>query len=785
MITIKNNVFRLDTVNTSYIFTSTVHGHLEHIYYGSRLSSSDSAGVLGQKRTIPVGSSIVYEASDELYSLDNMLLEWSDIGRGDYRQSPTEIKMPDGSFTSDFVYTSYNILQGSVHIPTLPSAYGADQTLKVTLRDKTFNITLDLYFSVFEKNNIITRRAVLTNNCDNMLPIRRIMSLCLDLPDENFRMFTLDGGWINETNVHERPVQYGITINSSTTGNSSNRHNPGFFLAEKDAVQDHGHVYGFNLVYSGNHYSAVEKSGRDIVRVLTGINPHCFDWNLSPGQSFETPEAVITFSEKGFNGMSRNMHDFINEHIVRGNWKGRERPVLINNWEAHFFEFNETRLLNLAKDARKLGVELFVLDDGWFGDRNNDKSGLGDYSVNSKKLPHGIKGLSEKIRALGLDFGLWFEPEMVNPDSELYRSHPEYAVVLPARKPVLGRNQLVLDLCNPIVRDYIVKNVTAILDEANISYVKWDMNRHISEGYSQAVNNQGEFYHRYIMGLYEVLSRIFDSRSHILLESCSSGGNRFDLGMLCFSPQIWCSDDTDPIERLKIQTGLSYLYPPSTMGAHVSQAPHQQTLRKTPLSTRFNVAAFGCLGYELDAKYLTPEEKKEIAEQIAFYKQYRRVFQFGKFSRQKSTKQNKVIWQSVSEDGDIALTGFFQTLSAAAESEDKLAVTDLKDGQYLVRARPQRMFIERFGGLMKHILPVELNPDGFLLRMANRHYSLTDCVQEYKCSNKALSAGIPLNSQFSGTGYNEKVRMYGDFGSEIYITEAINKEELSYEQHNA
>ncbi|MDF2986775.1 MAG: alpha-galactosidase [Eubacterium sp.] len=784
MITIKNNVFRLDTANTSYIFTSTIHGHLEHIYYGSTLDASEAAETLGQKRTIPLGSSIVYEASDELYCLDNMLLEWSDIGRGDYRQSPAELKMPDGSFTSDFVYTSHKIVQGSLHMSMLPSAYGADQALVVTLKDKYFNITLDLYFSVFEKNNIITRRAVLTNNCDTLLSVRRIMSMCLDLPDENFHMLTLDGGWIKETNVHERPVQYGITVNSSTTGDSSNRHNPGFILAEEDATQEHGHVYGFNLVYSGNHYSAVEKSGRDIVRVLSGINPHCFEWNLSQGESFETPEAVISFSEKGVNGMSRNMHDFINEHIVRGSWKNRERPVLLNNWEAHFFDFNESKLLNLAKDAVKLGVELFVLDDGWFGDRNNDKSSLGDYSVNQKKLPHGIKAFAEKIRALGLDFGLWFEPEMVNPDSGLYRSHPEYAVVLPARKPVLGRNQLLLDLCNPNVRDYIVKNVTTILDEANISYVKWDMNRHIAEGYSPTINNQGEFYHRYITGLYEILSRIFDSRPHILLESCSSGGNRFDLGMLCFSPQIWCSDDTDPIERLKIQTGLSYLYPPSTMGAHVSQSPHQQTLRKTPLSTRFNAAAFGCLGYELDIRYLTPEEKKDIADQIAFYKQYRRVFQYGQFSRQKTLKLNKFIWQSVSESGDIALTGFFQVLSSAAESEDRLVVKGLKPGHYLVGTRPQRMYLERFGGLMKHILPVELNPDGFILRMANRHYSMTDCVQEYKCSNRALSAGIPLNNQFSGTGYNEKVRMYGDFGSEIYITEAMNKEELNNEQHN-
>lgn len=770
MITVKDNVFRLDTVNTTYIFRYTKFGHMEHIYYGARLEESESIEVLANKQTIPIGSSISYDQSDQLYCLDNMLLEWSDNGRGDFRQSPTELRMPEGSFISDFLYLNHSICECSVPTVTLPSSYNADQTIKVTLSDTVYPITLDLYYAVFESTDIITRRAVLTNKADGPMDLRRIMSMSLDLPDENFRMLTLDGGWIKECNLHERPVQYGIIINSSTTGNSSNRHNPGFILASQDADQDTGHVYGFNLVYSGNHFGLVEKSGSDIVRVQLGINPHCFEWRLLPGECFETPEGIVTFSSEGFNGMSRNMHLFINEHMVRGHWKNSERPVLINNWEAHFFDFNEKKLINLAKDAKKLGVELFVLDDGWFSARNTDKSGLGDYWVNPKKFPHGLKTFSDKLKELGLDFGLWFEPEMVNPDSDLYRNHPEYAVIHPTRKPVMGRNQLVLDLTRAEVRDYIIENVGALLDGAGISYVKWDMNRHMAEGFSALLSNQGEFYHRYIIGLYEVLTKIFRPRPHILLETCSSGGNRFDLGMLCYSPQIWCSDDTDPVERLKIQTGLSYLYPPSTMGAHVSQSPHQQTLRKTPLSTRFNVACFGCLGYELDLKNLSPEEKKDIAGQIAFYKQHRKLFQFGTFSRIKSLKDNKVVWQSLSEDRETAITGFFQVLSTAAESEDKLVVKGLKDGRYLVRNRPQRLYIERFGGLMKHILPIELNPDGMILRMANRHYTLTDCIQELSCSNLALSAGIPLPSQFSGTGYNDKVRMFGDFGSDLYIT---------------
>lgn len=779
MITFKDNVVRLDTSNTTYMFRVTRFGHLEHVYYGALLDEDDAADVMAQKTTIPIGSSINYDESDKLYSLDNMCLEWSDNGRGDFRQSPAELKMPDGTFISDFVYLSHRIVDGSVHIKTLPSSYGGDQTLEITLKDTTSEVFLILYYTVFEKADCITRRGVFKNENDNPLVIRRFMSMMVDLPDENFMIYTLDGGWIKEAHVHKKPVGYGISINSSTTGASSNRHNPAFMLANDIATEDYGHVYGFNLIYSGNHFSSVEKSDRDIVRISAGINPHLFEWRLNKNEDFETPEAVLTFSDKGFNGMSHNMHDFVNWHIVRGQWKQKERPVLFNNWEATFFDYNESKLLQFAKTAKSLGAELFVLDDGWFGERNSDEAGLGDYNVNKKKFPQGLKSFADKIRTMGMDFGLWFEPEMVNPDSDLYRAHPEYAVKHPDKKPVLGRNQLVLDLCSKEVRDHIVEHLGRILDDTAVSYVKWDMNRHIAEGFSFSVSNQGEFYHRYIMGLYDILGRVFEKRPHILLESCSSGGNRFDLGMLCYSPQIWTSDDTDPIERLKIQAGLSYFYPPSTMGAHVSQSPHQQTLRDTPLSTRFNVACFGCLGYEMDLKYLSPEEKKEIKEQIAFYKKHRKVFQYGRFTRIRDArgKENKVIWQSTSNDGSIALTGFFQTQAAAAESDDKLIVTGLRAGRYIVRTRPQRLFIERFGGLVKHILPVELNPDGFVLRMANRFYSLTDCVEEYECSDKALKAGIPLKSQFMGTGYNKNVRMLGDFGSNIYITTAQPRRE--------
>ncbi len=776
MISEKNRLFRLDTKNSSLWIRVTKFGHIENIHYGPFLSEQDERAIALKRTSIP-GSSVVYDESDPNYCLDCMALEWSGIGKGDYRHSPCEIKMPDGSFTSDFVYQSHSITNKTMPAETLPGAYGSEEeckTLEFSLLDESNNVELKLYYTVFEESNVITRRAVIKNNNTDKLVLRRVMSMMTDIPDRNFDMVTFDGGWIKEAHRHSRPLQYGMFVNSSTTGASSNRHNPGFLLAEKTATEDYGYVYGFNIVYSGNHYGAVELSNHDIVRVQLGINPHCFEWELNDGESFETPEAVMTFSSDGYSGLSTNFHDFVNENIVRSDWKNKERPVLINNWEATFFKFNERKLKRMAKQAKALGIEFFVLDDGWFGKRDNDLAGLGDYNVNRKKLPHGIDDFSRKIKRMGMDFGLWFEPEMVNPDSDLFRSHPEYAVQIPGKKPALGRNQMVLDLVNPDVRDYIVENVSKIIDEADISYVKWDMNRHISDAYSAHVENQGEFFHRYILGLYDILGRIFEPRPHVLLESCSSGGNRFDLGMLCYSPQVWASDDTDPIERLKIQDGLSCLYPLSAMGAHVSEAPHQQTLRSTTLTTRFNVSCFGCLGFEMDLKHLSKVEKKEVKNQIEFYKNHRRTFQYGRFDRIAAQKSNKTIWQCTEKDGSKAVSGFFQTQATASEGYDFMTVKHLnKNSDYRIKTRPQSLFIRKFGGLIKHVLPLSLNPEGFLMNIVNRLYCLTDCVESYECRGDALLNGIRLNNQFIGSYYNENIRLLGDFGSNLYVTEKV------------
>jgi len=494
---------------------------------------------------------------------------------------------------------------------------------------------------------------------------------------------------------------------------------------------------------------------------MQGISPDNFHWELLPGERFETPEAVMSVSDHGFGGLSQRMHRFVLEHIIPAYWQYRERPVLYNDWEGCMFDFNQRKLLSLAKQAKDLGCELFVLDDGWFGKRDNDTAGLGDYTVNKKKLPQGLKGLSERINHMGMEFGLWFEPEAVNPDSDLYRAHPDWALT-DGFAPLTGRNELLLDLTKPEVRDYIVESVTQVLDNANISYVKWDMNRH-----SIAL---GEKAHRYILGLYDVLGRIFHPRPHILLESCSSGGNRFDLGMLCYGPQIWCSDNTDPISRLEIQENLSYLYPQSTFGAHVSASPHAQTLRTTPLTTRGNVSFFGCLGYELDLDHLLPVEQKEIKEQIALYKKYRTVFQFGIFSRLKNG------WQV--RHGKTAIAGVFRKLRDAAPGYEQLRMKQLDPGKrYHFRNRTQELRIGQFGSLVKHVVPVNLNPNGAILRTADRHMTMHDGVQELTASGAALMSGVTLLPLFRGTGYHERQRTLLDFGSEVYIAQEVSNDE--------
>ena len=748
MITEQGGVFHIRTETYSYLFKIDSWGVPEHLHFGVPVRTEDAAA-LACRPGLGWGSNVLLDAADTGSCLDALALEWSGSGRGDYRESPVEL----AGQSTDFRFDSFRILEGSAAMTCgLPQAHGAGETLEITLKQE--GAELILYYTPFP--TALVRRTVLKNTGQRDIRLNKLMSFSIDLPG-SYTMATFNGGWIAEMHRCDNPVGAGKVVNESLTGASSNRHNPGFLLFEPDATETGGRVYGFNLVYSGNHYAAAQQSLQGLTRVMQGVNPSNFSLDLAPGECFETPEAVLCCSDQGFGGLSGNMHRFVNDHIVPEYWRGRPRPVLYNSWEGCVFDFTHHRLMDLTNRAKDLGCELFVLDDGWFGARNNDKAGLGDYYVNKKKLPKGLEGLSKAIRDKGMQFGLWFEPESVNPDSDLYRAHPDWALT-DGFAPVLGRNQLLLDLTKPKVRDYIVENVSRILDDAKISYVKWDMNRH-----SIALGAKA---HAFVLGLYDVLRRIFEPRPGILFESCSSGGNRFDLGMLCFSPQIWTSDDTDPIERLDIQEGASYLYPQSTMGAHVSASPHAQTLRATPLSTRGNVAFFGCLGYELDLKHLLPVEIKEIKGQIAFYKQYRQVFQFGTFRR------TRLGWQV--SDGKTTLAGVFHRLVHAAPGYEQLRVEGLDPQRtYRVTSLAQTIRVGQFGNLLKHVAPVNIDPNGQLLRVADRHVTLPGGAEELTVSGAALMSGILLRPLFRGTGYDQNQRTQGDFGSDVYVVEEV------------
>jgi len=754
MIAQHENLFALHGDGFTCLIRINRYSLPELIHFGAPVSPLD-AEVLSCKPSLGWGASILLNDEDTASCPDALPLVWSGCGRGDYRESPMELEDENGPVAPLFRFAGAAVTNDIVPMSgSLPQAKGSGESLELV-----FNATglrLKLYFTVL--GGVLTRRAVLENTGDKPLWIGKLLSFCMDLPGK-FDMTTFDGGWIAEARRHVTPVGEAKVVNESTTGFSSHRHNPGFLLSAPTATEDSGIVYGFNLVWSGNHYSAAQRSLQGLTRVAGGISPANFRYELAPGGSFETPEAVIAWSDEGFNGLSHKMHDFVNRHIVPAAWQFKDRPVLYNDWEGCMFDFNEKKLLALGHKAANLGCELFVLDDGWFGKRNSDLAGLGDYDVNRKKLPHGLDGLAKKINAMGMQFGLWFEPEAINADSDLYRRRPDW-VLAEGPNPLTGRHEFLLDLTRSDVRDYIVESVSAVLDSANITYVKWDMNRH-----STALGVKS---YEYILGLYDVLRRIFEPRPHILLESCASGGNRFDLGMMCHSPQVWASDDTDPIERLDIQSGLSYLYPQSVMGAHVSAAPHAQTLRTTPLSTRGNVSFFGLLGYELDLDHLLPVEEKEIRNQIEFYKKHRRAFQFGRFSR--LTVEDAVGWQ-VSDDTHH-LAAVFHRLVHAAPGYQYLALKGLDPHKrYHAATRPQGVRVGQFGALLKHVAPVTINPNGAVLRTADRHYTMDEGSQQFTATGAALMSGWPMPPRFMGTGYDKALRVQGDFGSILYEIE--------------
>ena len=772
-----DKVFILDTKNTTYCFQVLESGHLEHLYYGKklRIDEADDVKSLAEKQAFPPGNSNVYDAKFQSLSLENMRLEMSSYGKSDIREPFIEVIHADGSYTSDFLYETAVIKKGKEPLETLPSSYednGELQELTVFLKDKQYGLTLELHYGVFEDRDVISRSAKFINTSDEVVKLTRLMSTQLDFEDAGYILTTFNGNWAREMYRHDALVGIGKMVNASYAGTSSNRANPFVMLSTQGTTEDTGLCYGFNLIYSGNHYEAVEVNSHGKTRIVTGINPQSFCFMIEPGQKFESPEAVMTVSCEGYNGMSHHMHEFVRECIVRGEWKKKVRPVLLNSWEAAYFDINESKLLKLAKAGKEAGIELFVMDDGWFGTRNDDKQSLGDWHVNKKKLPGGLKSLCDKVNALGLDFGIWVEPEMVNTESGLYKAHPEWVMEIPGKPHSEGRNQRILDFANPEVVDFITEQMTNIFSSANISYVKWDMNRIFSDYYSQYLKpeQQGEVAHRYMMGLYRLMKTLTERFPHILFEGCASGGNRFDLGILCYFPQIWASDDTDAIYRAKGQTGYSYGYPMSVVTAHVSACPNHQTLRMTPLATRFNVAAFGVLGYECNLCDMKKEEVAEIKEQIALYKKWREVLQFGTFYRGRSGKLHE--WTCVSPDKSKAVGMIVQELVEPNTHFEQYFAKGLDENKkYHFYNIEKKRDVKPFGDLLNTISPVHIKYDSLVHKAIDKFLKMPGEKEDYTSYGNVLMSGVKLQSAFGGTGYNENTRYFQDFESRLYFME--------------
>lgn len=677
-----SKTFHLYNDTISYIMSILPTGHMAQLYFGKHIHHKEDFSYLVESAPRPMASYLI--ENDKTISLEHIKQEYGVYGTTDYRESAVEILQANGSRISDFQYSGHMITSGKPKLTGLPATYTEDDseamTLTLQLKDIVTGMELELLYTIFCKGGIIARSARFTNHGSESIHLTKAMSLCMDLPDYNYDFLHFSGAWARERHLKTRKLEQGIQSVGSLRGHSSHEHNPFIILKRPTADEFQGEAIGFSLIYSGNFLAQVEVDTHASSRVLLGIYPDTFDWKLESGESFQTPEAVMVYSDKGLNHMSQTFQKLYQKRLARGVWRDKARPILINNWEATYFDFNEDKILEIAHKAKESGVELFVLDDGWFGGRRNEHAGLGDWIPNPDLLPHGIAGLSQKIEELGMKFGLWFEPEMINKDSDLYRAHPDWMLQTPQRNASHGRYQFVLDFSRKEVVDHIYQMMAKILDESHISYIKWDMNRSITECYSAILpaDRQGEVFHRYILGVYDLYERLTSQFPEVLFESCASGGARFDPGMLYYAPQCWTSDDTDAIERLKIQYGTSYCYPISSMGSHVSVTPNHQLARTTPLHTRANVAYFGTFGYELDLNKLTKEEQSEVKEQIIFMKKYRQLIQFGTFYRLSSPfESNITMWMVVSGDKTEAIVGWYKVLNTVNDSYTRIQLKGL------------------------------------------------------------------------------------------------------------
>ena len=680
----KTREFHLYNQEISYIIKILDNDQPGQLYYGKRLTHREDFSHLFEYAMRDM-SPYAFEGNST-FSLENIKQEYPTFGCGDMRFPAYEIERENGSHVVEFVYKEHKIYNGKPKLEGLPATYVESddeaQTLELVLEDTSINTRIVLLYTIYEAFPVIARSVRFECDSDEKITLLSAMSACVDLPDKDYEMIDLAGVWARERHVRRHKLDYGIQSIYSMRGCSSYQFNPFLALARENADEFQGQVYGFSLVYSGNFLAQTEVDNYDTARVLMGIHPNGFKWTLEKGESFQTPEMVMVYSEAGLNGMSQTFHKLYRTRLARGTWRDKVRPILINSWEAFYFDFDAPKLLGLADAATDLGMELFVLDDGWFGKRDDSTSSLGDWYPNEEKLKGTLKELAEKINAKGLKFGLWIEPEMTNKDSDLYRAHPDWILAEQGKRICHSRTQYVLDFSKKEVREYIGDMLENLLAEVPVSYIKWDMNRTFSEVFSNGNDReyQGKVCHKYILGLYELYERLTSRFPHVLFESCASGGARFDPGMLYYAPQGWTSDDTDAIERLKIQYGTSMVYPVSCMGSHVSASPNHQTNRVTPIETRADVAYFGTFGYELDLLKLGEEDKAEIRRQIAFMKEKRDLIQKGTFYRLKSPFEgNETAWMIVSEDQKKALVGYYRVMQPVNVGFKRLKLKGLKE----------------------------------------------------------------------------------------------------------
>ena len=655
----RNRVFTLQTKNSTYQMKADEHNVLLHSYYGRGTDVSDKSKMIYMADRGFSGNPYDLGMGERSYSLDNLPQEYSCYGTGDHRITALKVQNADGSMAAELRYVGYHVMKEKYAIPNLPAVYAENgETLVLTLEDPYTKIRVELYYGVLEELDIITRAVRIINTSETEVKLEKAASFNLDFNGGNYDLITLCGRYALERSCQREKITHGVKSIGSVRGASSHHYNPFAIICESNATETAGECYGVSFVYSGEFLMEVEQDHIEQIRMICGIQPESFRWNLKSEDDFWTPEVILSYSSHGLGKLSQNYHKVIREHVCRGEWKEKRRPVLINNWEATYFDFTGEKIAQIAKEAAELGIDLMVMDDGWFGKRDNDKSGLGDWVPNEEKLQCSLKELGERITSNGMKFGIWFEPEAVSEDSDLYRSHPEWAIQIPGRKPCLSRSELLLDFSNKDVQDYMIQKISDVLEQAPITYVKWDFNRSMCDKYSTRLKKeqQGEFMHRYILGLYRVLETLHNRFPQVLFEGCSGGGGRFDAGMLYYTPQIWCSDNTDAIDRLEIQHGTSFGYPISATGAHVSAVPNHQTGRVTPLSTRGCTAMAGTFGYELDIQKMSTEEKEEIKEQIIFFKKHYELIQRGNYYRlTEKTQKTCTVWEMVSEDGKEAL----------------------------------------------------------------------------------------------------------------------------------